>query len=168
MAAAIHVTCRLDQKCVAKFCRCRVPFAWFLPSQPALVREKIDNHEPDVVASVRVLRARIAQACDQANAWSFLFHVRSIRNPQSAIRNQIYFFCSFSFGAGGPPLPAAGAPFAPAVGAPFAPGAGAVASPSSFFAVMTSGPAAAAASASGVTGSSSITGAITENAVKSG
>src|SRR5947208_2605573 len=112
----------------------------------------IDHHEADVVTRARIFWSGIPQASDQANAWSRFFHSRSIRNPQSAIRNQKYYFlASFSLATG-----AAG--FA----APVAAGA---ASPSSFFSLITSGPAAASATAT--TGSSSTTGASTENAVRS-
>src|SRR5204863_3749582 len=113
-------------------------------------------YETNVVSGVRIFWSRVSQPGNQANLWSRSFHVRSICDPvpaglaYSKIRNQEgYFFCSFSFGA-----------FSFAAGA--APGA----SPSSFFSVITSGPAAAA-SASTATGSSSTTGARTEKAVKS-
>src|ERR1700731_1019537 len=132
MAAPIHVARRLNQQSIVKFRRGCVPFPGFPPSQSGLVREKIDNHEADVVASARVFSAGIAQACDQANR--FLFHSRE--NAGSASPARTYFFCSFSFGAGAPPLPpGAGAPFAPAAAAPLPPAAGAASSPSSFLAV---------------------------------
>src|SRR5207247_9692546 len=67
MAAPVHVTGRLNQRNIAKSCRSRIPFARFLPSRSGFVREKIDNHEADVMASARVFGARIAQACNQAN-----------------------------------------------------------------------------------------------------
>ncbi len=42
------------------------------------------NHEkPDVVARACVFRAGISQACNQANLWSFFFHIRSIQNRKS-------------------------------------------------------------------------------------
>src|SRR5207237_10789141 len=76
MAAAIHVARRLDQERIPKFCRSRVPFARSLPSESAFVSKKIRNHEANVVASIRVFGAGVAQACDQANR--FLFYCRAI------------------------------------------------------------------------------------------
>src|SRR5207245_10914459 len=46
------------------------------PSESAFVSKEIGNHEANVVASMRVFGAGVAQACDQANR--FLFHCRAI------------------------------------------------------------------------------------------
>src|SRR5436309_1817484 len=80
MATAIHVARRLDQQCIAKFCRCRIPFARFLPSQSRFVSEKIDHHKADVVAGARVFGTRVAQASDQANR--FFVHNREFENAE--------------------------------------------------------------------------------------
>src|SRR5260370_8402767 len=81
MAATIHVARRLDQERMPKFCRSRVRFGRSLPSESAFVSKKIGNHEANVVASMRVFGAGVAQTCDQANR--LLFHCRAIE-----IRNQ--------------------------------------------------------------------------------
>src|SRR6202022_68612 len=133
------------------------------PCRSNLCSETIDHEKANVVTRVCVFGAGIAQAGDQTNPRrSLLVQVDSIANRNSQFAIQAHFFASFSFGAG-----AAGAPFAAAAGAPFPGGPGAAAPPSSFFPLITSGPAPAAASASATTGSSSTTGARTENAVRS-
>src|SRR3984893_6095392 len=157
LATAVHVSHRLDQNYVVVLGNECAPLCRSFPGRSKLRGQAIGHEKTDVVPRLLVFAARISQTGNQANRWSFFFHIRSIENRRSQMD---HFFDSFSLGVG-----AAGAPFA--AGAPLPVGPGAAASPSSFFSLITSGPAAAP-SASATTGSSSTTGATTENAVRSG
>src|SRR4029453_10390633 len=105
LPAAIHVARRLHEQRIAKLCRRRVRLVRFFPLQAGFVREKIDNHEADVVTRARVFRSGIAEAGDQANR--FVFHkceTREAENRQSnagAARTSDLLFAFFFFRSSG-------------------------------------------------------------------
>ena len=112
LAAAVHVSCRFDQESLRSSPRPR-PIS---PSNPtaaaAFGGESIEHHEADIVARLLIFAAGISETGDQANRRDFFVHNRSGARARKLLLRFLLFRRSRR------------------------------ASPSSFFAVITSGAAA--------------------------
>ena len=67
LATAVHEGCRLDKQHSRPGCQLALARLIELPFSPETAREAIQHHEPDIVAGLSIIAARVTQADDNTN-----------------------------------------------------------------------------------------------------